>query len=202
MKKLLTFTAIAIAIVGFVACEASNMSPEVLLKKLSGEWNFEGATTMGEKTIKSIGTRTITLTGPTTANYVFKSKIIGFEKEMVETGKMWWEVEKKKLAYTAGKSVRYLEIMPKGYSRTFEIEGGLHEIDGMPDWNIEEKVICEENETFIDKDTTRKIWIGRNIQGVVLIKWAGIFKRTINRGASERQDGWFHFCDANITFSQ
>lgn len=142
-------------------------TPEELIELLCGAWDFEGTVTIGEQTVPIIGTRVIMKTG----DFMMMMQM-GEEKE-IETGKAWWDADKEKLALKEGEAEpRYLELMASGY-------GGTYEMDGIPEMGIEEKVICEEIETFVDKNTTIKTWIARNTEGVVLIAWEVTFTRTM-----------------------
>ncbi|RCV63076.1 Sirohydrochlorin ferrochelatase [Methanophagales archaeon] len=146
---------------------AEPMTPEELFEALSGGWAMNGTITIGEQTSPTIGTRTVSLTGPTTADFV-----VVMEGEVgAETGKTWWDADKEKVAITEGdEAPRYYDLLPNGY-------GGTYEMDGLPELGIMENVTCEESETFVDDNTTVKTWTAKNTTDIVVAKWEGTFTR-------------------------
>jgi sirohydrochlorin ferrochelatase len=157
---------------GIASAEDSNLPeqimPEELFKLLSGNWSFNGTMTIGEQVMPTIGTRSVSLTGPTTADFVV---VMEGENE-AETGKAWWDADKEKFAITAGdEEPRYYDLLPNGYGSTYEL-------DGLPELGIMENVTCEEREIFVDENTTAKTWIAKNTTGVLVAEWEGRFTRT------------------------
>ncbi len=55
---------------------------EELFELRSGNWSFNGTMTIGEQAMPTIGTRTVSLTGPTTADFV----VVMEGEEEAETG--------------------------------------------------------------------------------------------------------------------
>jgi hypothetical protein len=59
---------------GIASAENSKLSEQItaeeLFELLSGNWSFNGTMTIGEQAMPTIGTRTVSLTGPTTADFV------------------------------------------------------------------------------------------------------------------------------------
>ena len=103
--------------------------------------------TIGEQAMPTIGTRPVSLTGPTAANFV----VVMEGKEGAETGETWWDADKEKFAIMEGdEEPRYYDLLPNGYGSTYEM-------DGLPELDIMENVTCEERETFVDDNTTVKI---------------------------------------------
>ena len=156
---------------GVASAENSNLSEQItaeeLFELLSGNWSFNGTMTIGEQAIPTIGTRTVSLTGPTTADFV-----VVIEGEVgAETGKAWWDADKEKFAVNEGdEEPRYYDLLPNGYGSTYEM-------DGLPELGIMENVTCEESETFVDDNTTVKTWTAKNITGIVVAKWESTFTR-------------------------
>jgi len=158
---------------GIASAENGNLSvqitPEGLLELLSGGWDFNGTITIGEYTMPIIGTRTVILTGPTTADFV---AIMEGEEE-AETGEAWWDADREQFVVKEEEEEpTYCDLLPDGYGATYELEGGI------PELGITEKVFCEMNETFVDENTSVHIWIARNATGVVLAEWEGTYNRT------------------------
>ncbi len=156
---------------GVASAEDSNLSeqitPEELFELLSGNWSFNGTMTIGEQAMPTSGTRTVSLTGPTTADFV----LVMEGEEGAETGEAWWDTDREKFAITEGdEEPRYYDLLPNGYGSTYEM-------DGLPELDIMENVTCEERETFVDDNTTVKTWIAKNITGIVVAKWEGTFTR-------------------------
>ena len=156
---------------GVASAENSNLSeqitPEELFERLSGNWSFNGTMTIGEQAMPTSGTRTVSLTGPTTADFV----VVMEGEEEAETGKAWWDADKEKFAIKEGdEEPLYYDLLPNGYGSTYEM-------DGLPELDIMENVTCEESETFVDDNTTVKTWIAKNITGIVVAKWEGTFTR-------------------------
>ena len=156
---------------GVASAENSNLSeqitPEELFERLSGNWSFNGTMTIGEQAMPTSGTRTVSLTGPTTADFV----VVMEGEEGAETGKAWWDADKEKFAITEGdEEPRYYDLLPNGYGSTYEM-------DGLSELGILETVTCEERETFVDDNTTVKTWTAKNTTGIVVAKWEGRFTR-------------------------
>ena len=157
---------------GIASAEDNNLSeqitPEELFELLSGNWSFNGTMTIGEQAMPTIGTRTVSLTGPTTADFV----VVMEGEEGAETGKAWWDADKEKFAIKEGdEEPRYYDLLPNGYGSTYEM-------DGLPELGIMENVTCEESETFVDDNTTVKTWTAKNITGIVVAKWESTFTRS------------------------
>ncbi len=156
---------------GIASAENSNISeqitPEELFELLSGNWSFNGTMTIGEQPMPTISTRTVSLTGPTAADFVV---VMGGEEE-AETGEAWWDADKEKFAIKEGdEAPRYYDLLPKGYGSTYEM-------DGLLELGIMENVTCEESETFVDDNTTVKTWTAKNITDIEVAKWEGTFTR-------------------------
>ncbi|NQE52676.1 hypothetical protein C5S29_03715 [ANME-1 cluster archaeon GoMg3.2] len=156
---------------GVASAENSNLSEQItaeeLFELLSGNWSFNGTMTIGEQAIPTIGTRTVSLTGPTTADFV----VVMAGEEGAETGEAWWDADKEKFAIKEGdEEPRYYDLLPNGYGSTYEL-------DGLPELGIMENVTCEERETFVDDNTTVKTWTAKNITGIVVAKWESTFTR-------------------------
>ncbi|MGB7001255.1 MAG: CbiX/SirB N-terminal domain-containing protein, partial [Halobacteriota archaeon] len=156
---------------GIASAEDSNLSElitaEELFELLSGNWSFNGTMTIGEQAMPTIGTRTVSLTGPTTADFV----VVMEGEEGAETGEAWWDADKEKFAIKEGdEEPRYYDLLPNGYGSTYEM-------DGLPELGIMENVTCEERETFVDDNTTVKTWTAKNTTGIVVAKWEGTFTR-------------------------
>ena len=156
---------------GVASAEDNNLSeqitPEELFELLSGNWSFNGTMTIGEQAMPTIGTRTVSLTGPTTADFV----VVMEGEEGAETGEAWWDADKEKFAIKEGdEEPLYYDLLPNGYGSTYEM-------DGLPELDIMENVTCEERETFVDDNTTVKTWTAKNTTGIVVAKWEGRFTR-------------------------
>jgi hypothetical protein len=150
---------------GIASAEA--MTPEELFEALSGGRAMNGTMTIGEQTTPTIGTRTVILTGPTSADFVMMME----GEDEAETGEAWWDADKEKFAIKEGdEEPRYYELLPNGYGSTYEM-------DGLPELDIMENVTCEESETFVDDNTTVKTWTAKNTTGIVVAKWEGTFTR-------------------------
>lgn len=150
---------------------AEQMTPEELFENFSGGWAFNGTMTVGEKITATNGTRTVIRTEPTAVEFVVITQ--KDEEEEVETGEAWWDAVKAKLAIKEGEAEpTYRNLTANGYGGTYELEGGI------PELNITETVSCEESEIFVDANTTVKTWVASNATGVVVAKWEGTFTRT------------------------
>ena len=145
---------------------AEPMTPEELFEALSGGWAMNGTMTIGEQTSPTIGTRTVILTGPTSADFVAITEGV----DEAETGEAWWDADKGKLAVGGEGEPRYFDLLTNGFGATFEMEG-------IPEMGITENVTCEESEIFVDEDTLVHSLVARNATGVVLAKWEGTFTR-------------------------
>ena len=161
-SAIMSFTGIA---------SAEQITPEELFENLSGGWAFNGTMTVGEEIATTNGTRTVIRTGPSSAEFVVITQ--KDEEEEVETGEAWWDAVKAKLAIKEGDvEPTYRNLTANGYGGTYELEGGI------PELNITETVFCNESETFVDANTTVKTWVASNATGAVLAKWVGTFTRT------------------------
>ncbi|MEA2051699.1 MAG: CbiX/SirB N-terminal domain-containing protein [Euryarchaeota archaeon] len=156
---------------GVANAEDSNLSEQItaeeLFERLSGNWSFNGTMTIGEQAMPTIGTRTVSLTGPTTADFV----VVMDGEEGAETGEAWWDADKEKFAIKEGdEEPLYYDLLPNGY-------GSSYDMDGLPELGILENVTCEESETFVDDNTTVKTWTAKNTTGIVVAEWEGTFTR-------------------------
>ncbi len=160
---------VIVSFTGIVSAE--QMTPEELFENLSGGWAFNGTMTVGEEITATNGTRTVIPTEQTSVEFVVITQ--KDEEEEVEIGEAWWDAAKAKLAIKEGEAEpTYRNLTANGYGGTYELEGGI------PELNITETVSCEETEIFVDTNTTVKTWIASNATGVVLAKWVGTFTRT------------------------
>jgi len=89
------------------------ITPEELFKSLAGEWAFEESMILGNDTIPINGTRTFTLTGPSSADFVVAYKM--GEAETTETGSAWWDGERNQLAIKEGDEMGYSNLTINGY---------------------------------------------------------------------------------------
>jgi len=135
------------------------MRPEAIFEALSGGRAMNGTMTIGEQTTPTIGTRTVILTGSTSAYFVAIIK----GKEGAETCETWWDADKEKFAIKEGdEEHQYYDLLPNGYGSTYEM-------DDLPELDILENVTCEERETLVDENTTVKIGIAKNTIGVFAV---------------------------------
>ncbi|MGP8320401.1 MAG: sirohydrochlorin chelatase [Methanosarcinaceae archaeon] len=133
------------------------ISPDELFESFSGKWTFEGSMVIGNDTTPISGTRTFTLTGPTSADFVVEFTMGSVET--IETGSAWWDREKKQLVIKEGDEIGYSNLTVNGYESRTVLK------DGIPELNISEAVVFEESLTIFN-DTTQSIeWNAVNMNG-------------------------------------
>jgi hypothetical protein len=140
---------------------AGVLSPEELFKSLAGVWAFEGSMILGNDTIPISGTRTFTLTGPRSADFVV-AYTMG-EAETTETGSAWWDGERKQLAIKEGDEIGYSNLTSNGYESRAVLK------DGIPELNISVAVVSEESLSILDDVTQAMKWSAVNMNGETLV---------------------------------
>ncbi len=133
------------------------ITPEELFESLSGGWIFEGSMTLGNNTTPIAGTRTVTLNGTTSADFVIEHRM--GETEATETGSAWWDNEREQFAIQEGDEIGYSNLTINGYASR-----EVHE-DGIPELNISEAVVLEERLTILDDTTQISEWSAVNMAG-------------------------------------
>jgi hypothetical protein len=141
---------------------------EDLFNRCPGDWTWEMTMTVGAQTMELSGTMAMTLTGPTSADFV--NEYVWGGEEMVEEGEMWWDAEKSKLAMMEAGETNYYYLTANGFE-------GKYEMDGMPEFGITERVFVEHDWTFVDSNTLTWVATVENTEGDVLMGWESEFIR-------------------------
>ncbi|KAF5417257.1 MAG: hypothetical protein C5S48_00675 [Candidatus Methanogaster sp.] len=136
------------------------IDPEELFKSLAGEWGFKGSMILGNDTLPISGTRTFTLTGPRSADFVV-AYTMG-EAETTETGSAWWDGERKQLAIKEGDEIGYSNLTSNGYESRAVLK------DGIPELNISVAVVSEESLVILDDATQVMVWTAVDMNGETL----------------------------------
>ncbi len=145
------------AMIGVKRPSEGIITPEELFESLSGGWIFEGSMTLGNNTTPIAGTRTVTLNGTTSADFVVKYRM--GETEATDTGYAWWDDEREQFAIQDGDELGYSNLTINGYEGREVHEGGILEL------NISEAVVLEESPTIIDDTTQISEWSAVNMAG-------------------------------------
>jgi hypothetical protein len=148
--------------------ELFEMIAEGFFEGCPGNWPFEMTMTVGAETMEFSGTMVMTLTGPTSAEFV--NEYMWGGEEMVEEGEMWWDAEKSKLAMMEAGETSYYYLTANGFEGKFAM-------DGMPEFGITERVFVEHEWTLVDSDTLAWVATVENTEGVVLAEWEAEFTR-------------------------